>query len=443
MMTVLLIFPRYEAHAIRGGLLGARDDWFLEQHVHEDEHRLGLHHQHAGRALRVGVVVLVHGVVGDDSDVAGLPLVADAVVDLKSFAIQDIEDRLVHVEVHLRAPAGRVLFEVQVQRLAEVVLGVEVVLREGLRPIDEVDLVRPPDARQRAEAFEIILQTVLTLNGADEYPVLPVLKRWLRHVFPLQVWSFEGSIAEGIMTDTRPGVEVAKPPTLGASPVIVMRGANARAGVLVNACAHRGTRLVEGPSGNVLRGGFRCIYHMWTYDTEGRLIAVSLPDDFPAEFRKEDYGLPRARVETYKGAIFATLNDAAPPLLDYLAELTGGLDRVLGDGALRFLGSIKVIFRANWKLYVENIYDGYHVTALHTGFQVVRLRSHGGERLVPNYERNGHLWGRSKSTPVNELTPALRDMSLFDTRTKPTTDHNMMVVFPSCAVTVYFDTIQL
>jgi anthranilate 1,2-dioxygenase large subunit len=231
--------------------------------------------------------------------------------------------------------------------------------------------------------------------------------------------------------------------SMGAVPVIVIRGANARVSVLVNACAHRGTRLVEGPSGNVLRGGFRCIYHMWTYDTDGRLIAVSLPEDFPQEFRKEDYGLPRARVDTYRGAIFATLNDDAPPLLEYLAELTGGLDKVLEDGALEFLGSIRVIFRANWKLYVENIYDGYHVTALHTGFQVVRLRSHGGERLVPNCERNGHLWGRSRSTPVNQLTPALRDMSLFDTRTKPTTDHNMMVVFPSGVVTDYFDTIQM
>ncbi len=231
--------------------------------------------------------------------------------------------------------------------------------------------------------------------------------------------------------------------SVGAIPVIVVRGVSGRVGVLVNACAHRGTRLVEGPSGNVHRGGFRCIYHMWTYDTEGRLIAVSLPEDFPTEFRKEDYGLPRARVEAYRGALFATFHDGAPPLREYLAEMSEGLDRVLGDGALRYLGSIRVIFRTNWKLYVENIYDGYHVTALHTGFQVVRLRSHGGERLVPNYERNGHLWGRSKSTPVKELTPALRDMSLFDTRTKPTTDHNMMVVFPSGVVTDYFDTIQL
>ncbi|MGQ0569277.1 MAG: aromatic ring-hydroxylating oxygenase subunit alpha, partial [Armatimonadota bacterium] len=234
-----------------------------------------------------------------------------------------------------------------------------------------------------------------------------------------------------------------KTTSIGAIPVIAVRGTDGQVRVLVNACAHRGTRLVEGPFGNVGRGGFRCIYHMWTYDTTGNLPAVSLPEDFPADFRKEDYGLPRARVETYRGAILATFSDETPPLADYLAELRDGLDVVLGDGALRYLGSIKVLFHANWKLYVENIYDGYHVTALHTGFQVVRLRSHGGERLVPNYERNGHLWGRSRSTPVDQLRPVLRDMSLFEVRTKPTTDHTMMVVFPAGVVTDYFDTIQM
>src|SRR5437867_6930659 len=39
--------------------------------------------------------------------------------------------------------------------------------------------------------------------------------------------------------------------SIGAIPVIVIRGANVRVGVLVNARAHRRTRLVEGPSGNV------------------------------------------------------------------------------------------------------------------------------------------------------------------------------------------------
>ncbi len=35
---------------------------------------------------------------------------------------------------------------------------------------------------------------------------------------------------------------------VGAVPVIVVRGADGRIGVLVDACAHRGTRLVEGPA---------------------------------------------------------------------------------------------------------------------------------------------------------------------------------------------------
>jgi anthranilate 1,2-dioxygenase large subunit len=143
------------------------------------------------------------------------------------------------------------------------------------------------------------------------------------------------------------------------------------------------------------------------------------------------------------GAIFATFSDETPPLDEYLAELTEGVDRVLGDGRMTFLGSIKMIFRANWKLYIENIYDGYHVTALHTGFQIVKLRSHGGERLVPNYERNGHIWSRSHSSRVEELNPVLRDMSLFEVHTKPTTDHNIMVTFPAGVLTDYFDTIQL
>lgn len=56
---------------------------------------------------------------------------------------------------------------------------------------------------------------------------------------------------------------------------------------------------------------------------------------------------------------FATFKDATPPLCAYLAELTDELGQVLGDGALRYLGSIKVLFHTNCKLYIQNIFDGY------------------------------------------------------------------------------------
>jgi len=118
-------------------------------------------------------------------------------------------------------------------------------------------------------------------------------------IFTGPVWILVGHESE------IPNPDDYKTTSVGTIPLIVVRGADGVVRVLVNACAHRGTRLVEGPFGNLGRGGFRCIYHMGTYDTSGDLTGVSLPEDFPADFRKEDYGLPWARVDTYKGAIFA------------------------------------------------------------------------------------------------------------------------------------------
>ena len=61
----------------------------------------------------LGVEVLVHAVVVHDRDVARLPVVAHAVVDLVALAVEDVERRLVDVAVLLRLAAGRVLLEVQ------------------------------------------------------------------------------------------------------------------------------------------------------------------------------------------------------------------------------------------------------------------------------------------------------------------------------------------
>lgn len=224
---------------------------------------------------------------------------------------------------------------------------------------------------------------------------------------------------------------------VGEIPIILVRAKSGAVNALVNACAHRGARLVDKPCGNV-RTGFRCIYHMWNYDIDGNLLGVSLPDTFPEDFRKEDYGLPRARVATYRGAIFVSFNDDAPKLEDYLGDLKEGLNLALGDGRLRYLGAIKSIFHTNWKLYIENIYDGYHVTALHTGFQLVKLRSQGGERHAPELM---HLWGQSRGgVPERHV---LKDMSILETTTKDDALNNMMVVFPTGVATDYFDAIHM
>jgi anthranilate 1,2-dioxygenase large subunit len=253
----------------------------------------------------------------------------------------------------------------------------------------------------------------------------------MERVFKGRVWILVGHESEIPEPGDYKTIDV------GEIPLIVVRSKSGNINALVNACAHRGARLVDHACGNV-RTGFRCIYHMWNYDTDGNLLGVSLPDTFPEEFKKEDYGLPRARVASYRGAIFVSFNDDAPNLDDYLGELKEGLDLALGDGELRYLGAIKSIFHTNWKLYVENIYDGYHVTALHTGFQLVKLRSQGGERFAPGLM---HLWGQSRGgVPERHV---LKDMSILETTTKEDALNNMMVLFPTGVATDYFDAIHM
>src|ERR1700704_2349233 len=81
-VVVLFLVPRHEIALGRRRRLRAFLNRVLEQHVHEQVHWLGLDDQGAGGLLGTGVEMLMHAVVMHDSDIAGLPIVADAVVDL-------------------------------------------------------------------------------------------------------------------------------------------------------------------------------------------------------------------------------------------------------------------------------------------------------------------------------------------------------------------------
>ena len=87
MVVILFLLPRHEVALGGGRRLRALLHRVLEQHVHEQIHRLGLDDQSPRRLLRAGVEVLVHAIVMHDGDVAGLPVVARAVVDFVARAM--------------------------------------------------------------------------------------------------------------------------------------------------------------------------------------------------------------------------------------------------------------------------------------------------------------------------------------------------------------------
>ena len=153
---------------------------------------------------------------------------------------------------------------------------------------------------------------------------------------------------------------------MGEDAVIVTRHRDGAIHVMLNQCRHRGTKLCRGDFGNVK--SFTCSYHGWCYGTDGRLLGMphEKSEGYYGNFDKSDWGLIKApRVETYKGLIFATWDEQAEPLLDYLGEAAWYMDAVLDrrEGGTEFASLHRWRVRANWKFGAEQHASDFHHAA--------------------------------------------------------------------------------
>ncbi|WP_371541565.1 Rieske 2Fe-2S domain-containing protein [Streptomyces sp. NBC_00554] len=157
---------------------------------------------------------------------------------------------------------------------------------------------------------------------------------------------------------------------MGQEPVIVARGKDGQVRVLANRCAHRGNRLCNAEQGNAT--SFRCPYHGWTFSNEGPLVAVPMRNGYADRYDslRGELGLtPAARVDTYRGFVFASLAPTGISLLEHLGRSTDAIDRLLAlspAGELQLgAGHMKHFQNCNWKMVMENNVDGYHALFTH------------------------------------------------------------------------------
>ena len=154
---------------------------------------------------------------------------------------------------------------------------------------------------------------------------------------------------------------------IGEDEVIVVRDRHNRINVLLNSCPHRGNSVCRAELGTTKT--FLCSYHGWNFDLEGKLIGM--PGEkayYRNETDKQAWGLPSAaKVESYRGFVFATLDPDAPPLEDYLGWVGRlGIDMLACQGDIECLdGVYKNRIQCNWKVAVDNLYDWYHVKVSH------------------------------------------------------------------------------
>jgi len=153
---------------------------------------------------------------------------------------------------------------------------------------------------------------------------------------------------------------------VATQPVIVVRHTDNSVRVLLNRCAHKGTKVVYAPSGNAGKT-FRCPYHAWTYRTDGSLLQVPLKEGYATDVKHNS--LSNINSETYRGFIFARIAKDGIGFRDYFGDSLSSIDNLADrspEGELEITGGVlRYLHNCNWKMFVENLNDTMHPMIAH------------------------------------------------------------------------------
>ena len=149
---------------------------------------------------------------------------------------------------------------------------------------------------------------------------------------------------------------------VAGEPLLFARGSDGKLRGFYNVCRHRVGPPAEGCGSRKL---FRCAYHGWTYDLDGTVISATEIEGVRG-FRPEDFALAPVRTEEWFSLVFVNLDPEAPPLLQSLGELPRQADK-FPFTKMKLFERRTYDMKCNWKTYVDNYLEGYHLPSVHPG----------------------------------------------------------------------------
>lgn len=149
---------------------------------------------------------------------------------------------------------------------------------------------------------------------------------------------------------------------IAGRPIIVARGADGGIHAFYNSCTHRGAMLATAAKGNC-GGSFTCMYHAWSFDTEGKLESVPKAEAYGDELKKACYNSPSVRTDVFCGNIFINIDGKAAPLDEFLGSSKPHIEEATKGQEV--LGRVRWKLEGNWKLWHDNFRDNYHPMFTH------------------------------------------------------------------------------
>ena len=146
---------------------------------------------------------------------------------------------------------------------------------------------------------------------------------------------------------------------IGNDSIVVLRDGDTLRG-FYNVCLHRAGPVAHGCG---KRQTLQCKYHGWTYTLRGELLRAPEMED-AENFNREEMRLRGVAVDTWGPLVFVNLDGKAPPLAEMLESIPGRVAAFECE-SMRYVMRKEYELDCNWKVYVDNYLEGYHIPVVH------------------------------------------------------------------------------
>ena len=193
-------------------------------------------------------------------------------------------------------------------------------------------------------------------------------------------------------------------------PLIIVRHTDGSVKVLMNRCAHKGSKLVNMDCGNTGKF-FRCPYHAWTFKTDGSPLSIPLKNGYEGTGLQDcdaSKGLvPVRHVRLHRGFIFVKLSDVGQDFEEFFGDSLSSIDNMADRSPVGELeiagGCLRFTHQCNWKMFIENLNDTMHPMVAHES-------SAGTAKAM----WAGHSPDEPQPMAIEQFVPFMSDYKFFE-----------------------------
>jgi len=216
---------------------------------------------------------------------------------------------------------------------------------------------------------------------------------------------------------------------IAGEPVLIIRDKQGTLRAFSNVCRHRAGPIAIGSG---CKNVMRCQYHGWTYTLDGKLIGT--PDVEGVEFfDRSTMGMVPLCLETWGDLIFVNFDKDAQSLATVLGEIPNQA-RGFDFENLKLAERRNYVIDCNWKVYVDNYLEGYHIPIAHPGLMK--------EIDYAQYRTDTFRYYSQQFAPIRAMKPGDDTERAYAPGTGTLKEALYFWIFPNLMLNIYPDNLS-